>query len=85
VGCLDWAGQWEQALAATTEAVESYRRLGETNPDVFEPNLATALTNLGNQLSGLGRPEQALTAASQLTADWRRPTRPRSTLTLPRR
>jgi hypothetical protein len=35
----------EQALSATEEAVEIYRRLAAANPDAFEPDLATSLHN----------------------------------------
>jgi tetratricopeptide (TPR) repeat protein len=62
---LAYAGQWEQALAATTEAVEIHRRLVGVNPTAFEPDLASALTNLGNRLSKLGRREEALAATTE--------------------
>ncbi|MGH4010806.1 MAG: tetratricopeptide repeat protein [Pseudonocardiaceae bacterium] len=59
------AGQREQALAATTEAVEVYRRLAGVNPAAFEPDLASALNNLGMMLSNLGRREEALAATTE--------------------
>jgi tetratricopeptide (TPR) repeat protein len=65
-------GHREQALAASQEAVDIYRRLAETRPDAFLPDLAMSLNNLGNRLSNLGRREQAL-AASQEAVDIRRP------------
>src|SRR5262249_5910906 len=37
---LDW---WEQALAATEEAVQIRRRLAAANPAAFEPDLARGL------------------------------------------
>jgi tetratricopeptide (TPR) repeat protein len=36
-------GRREEALAATSEAVEVYRRLAGVNPGAFEPDLALAL------------------------------------------
>jgi tetratricopeptide (TPR) repeat protein len=69
---LTHADQREQALTATTEAVDLYRRLAQTNPAAFEPNLAMALNNLGNQLSELGRREQALTATTDAADLYRR-------------
>ncbi|HWR48135.1 MAG TPA: ATP-binding protein, partial [Pseudonocardiaceae bacterium] len=63
---LAHAGQREQALVATTEAVEVYRRLVELNPAAFEPDLARALTHLGVLArSGLGRREEALAATTE--------------------
>ncbi|MGH3774215.1 MAG: tetratricopeptide repeat protein, partial [Pseudonocardiaceae bacterium] len=57
-------GRREEALAATTDAVEIYRRLAEVNPAAFEPDLAMALNNLGIWLSNLGRREEALAATT---------------------
>lgn len=53
-------GRREEALAATAQAVEIRRRLAAARPDAFTPDLASALTNLGMDLSGLGRREEAL-------------------------
>ena len=61
----------EEALAATQEAVDISRRLAQTRPDAFLPDLARSLNNLGNSLSGLGRREEAL-AATQEAVDIRR-------------
>src|SRR5262249_27576609 len=36
-------GRHEQALSATQEAVDIYRRLAQTRPDPFLPNLPTSL------------------------------------------
>ena len=64
-------GRREEALAATQEAVDSYRRLAHSRPDAFLPDLAASLNNLGSDLSELGRREEAL-AASQEAVDIRR-------------
>ncbi|MBV1854393.1 tetratricopeptide repeat protein [Catellatospora tritici] len=66
------AGRREAALATAEEAVTSYRRLAEANPDAFLPNLATALNNLGGMLSGLGRREAALTVTEEAVTSSRR-------------
>ncbi|MEV0941768.1 tetratricopeptide repeat protein, partial [Micromonospora wenchangensis] len=58
-------GRPEQALTPAEEAVRIRRRLAETNPDAYLPNLAASLNNLGIRLSELGRPEQALTPAEE--------------------
>ena len=55
-------GRREEALAATQEAVDIYRRLAQTRPDAFLPDLAASLNNLGGHLSKLGRREEALAA-----------------------
>jgi tetratricopeptide (TPR) repeat protein len=62
---LAHAGQREQALEATTEAVEIRRRLAGVNPAAFDPDLASALNNLGMMLSDLGRREEALAATTE--------------------
>ena len=36
-------GRREEALAAAQEAVDIYRRLAQTRPDAFLPDLATSL------------------------------------------
>ncbi|MFG2349583.1 tetratricopeptide repeat protein [Streptomyces phaeochromogenes] len=69
---LSEMGRWEEALAATQEAVEVYRRLAAANPAAHEPDLARALTNLGADLSKLGRLEEALTAAQDGAEVYRR-------------
>ncbi|MCA1657432.1 MAG: tetratricopeptide repeat protein [Actinobacteria bacterium] len=58
-------GRREDGLAASTQAVEIYRRLAATDPAAFEPDLARALTNLGADLSDLGRLPDALAATIQ--------------------
>lgn len=58
-------GRWEDALLASTEATDTYRRLAAARPDAFLPDLAMSLNNLGNMLSNLGRKEEALAAAEE--------------------
>ena len=60
-------GRRADAVAPTEEAVTLYRELAAQNP-AFAPDLAMALTNLGNRYSGVGRradavapPEEAVT------------------------
>jgi tetratricopeptide (TPR) repeat protein len=64
-------GRREEALAASQEAVDIYRRLAQTRPDAFLPDLAGGLNNLGIGLSYLGRREEAR-AAGQEAVDIRR-------------
>ncbi|MDT7594940.1 MAG: hypothetical protein QOJ06_486, partial [Pseudonocardiales bacterium] len=66
-------GRRHDAVAASTQAVEVYRRLAATNPTAFEPHLARALTNLGADLSDLGRLQNALTATTEAVDIHRRP------------
>src|SRR6201993_2792457 len=40
-------GRREEALAASQEAVDIYRRLAQTRPDAFLPDLASSLNNSG--------------------------------------
>ena len=42
------------------EAVDIYRKLAQSNPAAFLPDLAASLNNLGTFLSALGRREEAL-------------------------
>jgi tetratricopeptide (TPR) repeat protein len=65
-------GRREEALAASQEAVAIYRRVAETRPDTFLPDLAGNLNNLGNRLSDLGRREEALAASQESVAIRRR-------------
>ena len=62
-------GRHEEALAATQEALDIYRR---ARPDAFLPDLAASLTNLSNQVSYLGRREKALAAAQEALDIYRR-------------
>ncbi|MGV9976165.1 tetratricopeptide repeat protein, partial [Micromonospora wenchangensis] len=69
---LSELGRREQALTHTEEATDIYRRLADTNPDTYLPNLAMSLNNLGILLSELGRREQALTHTEEATDIYRR-------------
>ncbi|MEM9764503.1 MAG: tetratricopeptide repeat protein, partial [Pseudomonadota bacterium] len=62
---LSGLGRWEEALAATQEAVTIGHRLAASRPDAFEPNLARSLNNLSVDRSKLGRREEALAAAEE--------------------
>ncbi|MBK7387229.1 MAG: tetratricopeptide repeat protein [Methanothrix sp.] len=53
-------GRREEALAPAQQAVEILRKLAQSNPAAFLPDLATSLNNLGIFLSALGRREDAL-------------------------
>jgi tetratricopeptide (TPR) repeat protein len=68
---LDDLGRYQEALAATEEAIGLYRPLAEANP-VHQPALALALTNLGIRLARLGRYQEALAAVEQAIGLWRR-------------
>jgi tetratricopeptide (TPR) repeat protein len=48
-------GRLEAALAASEEAVELYRYLAASHPDVFLPELASSLNNLFAHLNALGK------------------------------
>jgi tetratricopeptide (TPR) repeat protein len=65
-------GRREEALAASQEAVDIYRRLAQTRPDAFLPDLASSLNNLGGDLSNLGRREEALAASQEAVDIYRR-------------
>ena len=57
---LDGAGQREAALATARESADLYRALAIRNRDAFQPNLASALNDLGIRLSSLGQRTAAL-------------------------
>ena len=76
-------GKNEAALAASQEAVDIRRRLAETRPDAFLPNLATSLNNLGLYLSELGRREEALAASQEGVDIYRRLAETRADAFLP--
>jgi hypothetical protein len=65
-------GRREEALAASQEAVDIYRRLAQTRPDAFLPDLAMSLNNRGIRLSNLGRREEALAASQEAVDIYRR-------------
>ncbi|MFJ9689947.1 tetratricopeptide repeat protein, partial [Streptomyces bacillaris] len=62
---LSEVGRRAEALKATEQAVEIYRRLAADNPAAHEPGLAASLSNLGGFLSGVGRRAEALKATEQ--------------------
>ena len=64
-------GRREDALAATTEAVEIYRELAAARPDAFRPDLAMSLTNQSTALAELGRREDALAAITEAVEIYR--------------
>ncbi|HAD26760.1 MAG TPA: hypothetical protein DCF61_13590, partial [Alphaproteobacteria bacterium] len=53
------------ALAAAREAVAIRRELAAARPEVYRPNLATSLINLGSRLSENGDAAAALSAAQE--------------------
>lgn len=59
------AGDDQQALKATEDAVEIYRTLAAAESQAFEPHLASALNNLGATLGLLGRHKEALSATEE--------------------
>lgn len=65
-------GQREEALVASTEAVELYRRLAVASPDTFTTDLTASLTNLGARLANLGRWDQACAALEEAVRTCRR-------------
>jgi tetratricopeptide (TPR) repeat protein len=65
-------GRREEALAASQEAVDIRRRLAQTRPDAFLPDLAMSLNNLGAMFSNLGRREEALAASQEAVDIYRR-------------
>ena len=56
-------GRREEALAASNEAVTIYRRLAETHPDAFLPDLARSVSVVSNIFALLGRSVEAARAA----------------------
>ncbi len=55
-----YLGRYEEALKATEEAINIYRKLAEHNPDRHLSELATSLNNLGSILLDLGKYKEAL-------------------------
>jgi tetratricopeptide (TPR) repeat protein len=76
-------GWREEALAASQEAFDIYRRLAQTRPDAFLPDLAISLNNLGIRLSSLGRREDALATSQQAVDIYRRLAQTRPDVFLP--
>jgi len=69
---LSEMGRRAEALQATQEAVDLYRRLAAQHPDAFLPDLAASLHNLGVDLSALGRRAEALQATQEAVDLYRR-------------
>ncbi|EXI90554.1 MAG: putative O-linked N-acetylglucosamine transferase, SPINDLY family [Candidatus Accumulibacter regalis] len=80
---LSKLGRREEALAASREAVDLYRRLAQDRTDAFLPNLAASLNNLGRDLSALGRREEALAASQEAVDLYRRLAQDRPNAFLP--
>jgi tetratricopeptide (TPR) repeat protein len=59
-------GRREQALTATTEAVEIYRRLAAANPAAFVEDLHGAMESMANALDALGRNDDATRARIEI-------------------
>jgi tetratricopeptide (TPR) repeat protein len=66
------AGQHQQALTSTEEAVAIWRRLAEVNSATYLPDLAASLGNLGTFLSEVGRRDEALAPAEEAVDLYRR-------------
>ena len=62
---LSYAGLHHEGLTAAEEAVRIWRQLAAAAPEAYEADLSGALNNLGNRLSDLGRPEEALAAVQE--------------------
>lgn len=62
---LNDRGRHEESLRLSEEAVSVFRELVKRRPDAFLPDLATAIHNLGCDLSNQGRHEAALRAAEE--------------------
>ena len=59
--------RFEAAVASFTEALDSYRQLAEARPDVYLPNVATTLNNLGTVQANMNRFEAAV---ASFTKPW---------------
>ncbi|MGO4430633.1 tetratricopeptide repeat protein, partial [Streptomyces sp. MCAF7] len=69
---LSEVGRRGEAVIATQEAVEIYRRLAAGSPAVHEPGLALSLSNLGIWFSEVGRRSEALIATQEAVEIYRR-------------
>src|SRR5262249_60366487 len=58
-------GRREDALAASQEAVDIRRRLAQTRPDAFLPDLARSISVMSDALAALDKHEEAARAATQ--------------------
>ncbi|MEU9454486.1 tetratricopeptide repeat protein [Streptomyces sp. NPDC048277] len=65
-------GRRSEALAATEQEVQIWRRLATANPATHERDLATSLHNLGIQLERVGRQDEAVTATEEAVQIYRR-------------
>jgi tetratricopeptide (TPR) repeat protein len=55
--------RWDEALAASQEATDIYRKLAQIHAAAYESKFAASLLNLGIKLCGLGRFDEALVAS----------------------
>lgn len=62
------AGEYDAALAEARSAVEGYRQLAGSSPDVYRPDLAAALDSLASRLGDVGRRIEALEASREAVA-----------------
>ena len=69
---LHHAGLGGQALTATEQSVEIWRRLAAANPAAYDAGLAASLHSLGAMLSEVGRRAEALTVTEQAVEIYRR-------------
>jgi len=76
-------GRREEALAATREAVDIYRKLAADHPDTLFPDFVTGLNNLGSNLSELARREEALAATREAVDGYRELSAARPDIFLP--
>lgn len=60
------------AVTLTSQLTDHYRGLAAADPAGFEPDLATALNNLGIRLSNLGRREPAPAATEEAVETYQR-------------
>ena len=58
-------GRREEALAASQEAVDFYRRLAQARPDAFMPDLAMSISVTSDALAALDQQAEAAQAADQ--------------------
>src|SRR5215472_2817503 len=58
-------GRVLEALRFNRLALQQYLELARSEPEIFRPNVALSLNNLGATLSALGRREEALAAAQE--------------------
>jgi tetratricopeptide (TPR) repeat protein len=64
-------GRWEEAVDAAEEAVAIFRRLSDTQPDAYLPNLAGTLNNLGIRMWTAGRLQEAVEVVEESVKLWR--------------